>query len=43
MARRKSIGESGSPCLTPWQCKILLPDSPLRMIEEEEVSHKEEI
>ena len=42
MANKNSMGERGSPCLTPRQCKILLPGSPFSKNEEDDVHHKAE-
>jgi hypothetical protein len=43
MARRNSMGERGSPCLTPLPCRTLEPGSPLRRTAEEAVYQRDEI
>jgi hypothetical protein len=43
IAKMKSKGDSGSPCLTPRQCKILSPDSLFTRKVEEEVFQSEAI
>jgi hypothetical protein len=41
MARINNMGERGSPCLTPLQCRILLSGYPFKRKEEEEDPHRE--
>jgi hypothetical protein len=43
IANKNNIGEMGSHCLTPLQCRIFFPGCPLRRTEDEAVHHKEEI
>jgi hypothetical protein len=39
MAKRNSMGERESACLTPLQCSTLCPGSPFKSTLEEEVHH----